>query len=73
MALTFTTDDLDRLKEAYLTGATKVKIGDREVEYRSQAQLLEAIKAVQSAIDGVSDDVDDNPSVIQSSFSKGES
>lgn len=73
MSLTFTQADLDRLKEAYLTGATKVQVGDRTIEYRSQKDLLAAIKNVQEYIDGAQTDVDDNPDIIRATFSRGES
>ena len=70
MALTFTEADLENLKQAYVTGATRVKVGDREVEYRSQKDLLEAIKIVEQSLNGISDDIDDNPTVIQAGFSR---
>lgn len=69
MALTFTQADLDALKEAYLTGALRVRIGDREIVYRNQADLEKAMETVQAYLEEVSDD--DNPSTIRASFSKG--
>ncbi len=69
MALVFTQTDLDNLKAALVSGATKVKIGDREVEYRSQKELLATIQMVQSYLDGTSTDVDDNPNVINATYS----
>ena len=71
MALVFTQSDLDALKAAYVTGALEVQIGDRRVKYRSQAELLSAMKSVQDYLDGISDDVDENPSVIKAGFSRG--
>ncbi len=68
MALVFTQTDLDNLKAALVSGATKVKVGDREVEYRKQSDLLAAIQMVQSYLEGVSDDVDDNPNVINATY-----
>lgn len=73
MALVFTQADLDALKAAYVTGALEVQMGDRRIKYRSQKELLEAMNAVQSYLEGVSSDVDDNPNVIQAGFSKGQS
>lgn len=70
--MAFTTADLDRLKAAFASGVTRVKIGDREVEYRSLSDLEKAIKAVEAELNGVSSDVADNPNVIQSTFSRGE-
>lgn len=71
MALTFTQADLDALKAAFVTGALRVKIADREVQYRSQSDLLAAIRMVEEAVSGASDDVDSNPNVIQAGFSRG--
>ncbi len=71
MALTFTQADLDRLKEAYLTGARKVQVGDRTIEYNSPKELLAAIELVSAYIDGLSDDVDDLPNIVRPTFSRG--
>ncbi len=73
MSLTFTQSDLDNLKAALVSGASKVQIGDRTVEYRSQKDLINTIKMVQDYLDGVSTDVDDNPNVIRATYKKGES
>lgn len=70
MALTFTQSDLDALKAAYLTGALEVQMGDRRIKYRSQAELLSAIQLIQSYLDGISDDVDDNPNTIQAGYAR---
>lgn len=70
MAITFTTTDLDNLKAALLTGAQEVTIGDRKIVYRSQAQLLQAIKMVQTFLDGAATE-DAQPSLIQATFKKG--
>ncbi len=72
MSLTFTTTDLDNLKAALVSGASKVQIGDRTVEYRSQKDLLAAIQMVQNYLDGVSTDVDDNPNIVRPTYSRGE-
>lgn len=68
MALTFTQADLDNLKEALVSGALRVRIGDREVMYRSQAELLKVIELVQNSLSAPS--TDDSPSIVQASFSK---
>lgn len=73
MPVTFTQDDLDALVSALKTGASKVQIGDRVVEYRSQKDLIAAIKMVQSYIDGVSTTADGSPDIIRPTYSKGES
>lgn len=70
MSLVFTQANLDDLKAALISGAMEVQIGDRRVKYRSQAELLAAIKMVQNYLDGVSTDVEDNPNVIVSSYSR---
>lgn len=71
MAITFTSADLDALKEAYLTGAKKVKIGDREIEYRDQSEILEAIRNVTAALEGGSAKTAAS-SIVQAKYSKGE-
>lgn len=73
MALVFTQNDLDNLKAALVTGASRVKIGDREIEYKSNKDIMEAIKIVQNYLDGVSTSVDSNPNIIRPTFSRGES
>lgn len=73
MALVFTQADLDNLKAALVSGTSRVQIGDRVIEYRSQKDLLAAIQMVQNYLDGVSTDVDDNPNIIRPTFSRGES
>lgn len=70
MALTFTQADLDALKAAFVTGALEVQIGDRRVKYRSQNELLAAIKMVEQAVSGVSTDLADNPNVVQAGYSR---
>lgn len=53
--LVFTQDDLDALKEALLTGAEEVQIGDRRIRFRSKAELLDLIKLVQESLEDASD------------------
>lgn len=72
MAITFTQADLDALKEAFVTGALEVQIGDRRVVYRSQKDLLAAMKMIEDAVTGVSDDIDDNPNVVQAGYSRSQ-
>jgi hypothetical protein len=71
MALTFTQSDLNALKAALVTGALEVQIGDKRVKYRSQSELLAAIKMVDEAVNGISTDVDENPNTIKAGFSRG--
>ena len=68
MALTFTESDLDNLKAALLTGALRVRIGEREVIYRSQAEILKAIKMISEYIEAQTDTT--TSSLVQSSFTK---
>lgn len=70
MALVFTQTDLENLKAALVSGASEVQIGDRVVKYRSQRDLLAAIQMVQNYLEGVSTDIDDNPNVIKSTYSR---
>lgn len=69
--MTFTSSDLDNLKAALLSGALEVTIGDRTVKYRSQADLIKAIKIVEAYLNGVPTSADDNPSVIKGSYKRG--
>jgi len=50
MALTFTLEDLENLKKSLLTGATRVRIGDREVEYRSLSEIAQLIKEIEAQL-----------------------
>lgn len=73
MAVVFTQADLDNLKAAYVSGARKVQVGNRLVEYNSPDEILKAMETVANYLAGNSTSIDDNPSVIQSTFSRGES
>ena len=66
--LGFTTEDLANLKAALVSGALIVRIGDREVRYRDQKELIQAIRMVQQELNGVPSDTS---STIQATFSKG--
>jgi hypothetical protein len=70
MAITFTQTDLDNLKEALLTGAEEVVIGDRKIRYRSQSHLLQLIKMAQESIEGVATSTT-STSLIQATYNKG--
>lgn len=45
-AIVWTTNDLAALQKAFASGALRVQIGDRLVIYRSQTELVRAIKVV---------------------------
>lgn len=73
-SITYTQTDLDNLKEALLTGAEEVVIGDREIRYRGQQHLLQLIKMVQDSINGaISSTTGTTPNLIQATFKKGQS
>lgn len=72
MAVTYTQADLDALKEALVTGASEVQIGDRRLKYRTQAELLQAMKIVQSFLAAESV-TEPSPSLIQATYKKGQS
>jgi collagenase-like PrtC family protease len=72
MAIIYTQTDLDNLKEALLTGADEVRIGDRHLRYRNQGELIKLIQVVQAAVDGIKK-LDTSPNLIQATFKKGDS
>lgn len=72
MAITFTQQDLDNLKEALLTGAEEVQIGDRRIKYRSQQHLEKLIQMVEASLSN-SATSSSSSKVIQAKFSKGQS
>lgn len=65
----FTETDLENLKAALLSGARKVQVGDRIVEYRSQSEIIAAIKMVEQYL---AENQDANSNVISASYSRGE-
>jgi hypothetical protein len=67
-ALGFTTEDLANLRAAIASGSLIVRIGDREVRYRDQTDLIKAFKMVLQDLNGVSANTANN---IQGTFSKG--
>ena len=72
MAVTYTQADLDALKEALVTGASEVQIGDRKIRYRSQVEILQAMKIVQTFL-AAEPTTTASTSLIQSTYKKGES
>lgn len=50
--MAFTQDDLDRIRTAIATGELRVRYADREVEYRSIDELIEAEKRILRALNG---------------------
>lgn len=67
----FTQSDLESLKSALVSGASRVQVGDRSIELRSKAELLELIDMVEKDLAGQnSSDATENTSVIVSRFDK---
>lgn len=54
MSLVFTETDLNNLKAALVSGALRVRIGDRDVIYRSQTEILKLIEMIQNYLQGAS-------------------
>ena len=67
--MTFSQNDLDNLKEALLSGADEVQIGDRRIKFKSKKELLELIELVENSIEGHLAKTE-NTKTIQASFSK---
>jgi hypothetical protein len=67
--MTFTTADLNNLKAALLSGATLVHIGDREVRYRSQKDILDAIKMIEDSL-ATQFTSDSSPNLVQASYKR---
>jgi hypothetical protein len=72
MGLGFTQAELTALKKAIASGATEVQFADRRVKYNSLQDMIQLAKLMQAEIEGASTDLDDNPNMIQSGFSRGE-
>ena len=47
---TFSMTDLENLKRAFASGVLRVKLQDRETEYRSIAELTKAIETVEKEL-----------------------
>ena len=69
MAVGYTLDDLAALKAALVSGAVKVRIGEREITYRSQKEIQEMIRVVQAELSPSS--TSSSPNLIKATFSKG--
>ncbi len=48
--MSYTTDDLDRLKRMRASGVLNVTEGGRRIEYRSMSELNQAIAAIEAEI-----------------------
>lgn len=70
MAIVYTQADLDALKEALVTGASEVRVGDRTIRYRSQAELQHLIREITEQLDGVAAS-DSSANLIKPTYSKG--
>lgn len=67
--ITYTQEDLDTLKEALVSGASSVTIGDRTVQFRSKKELLELIEMVKQQLDGDAAAAS-NTSIVVGGFSR---
>jgi hypothetical protein len=52
----FTQEDLDKLKSAYVLGATTVKYGDKEITYRSLKDMERIIERLEGSL-GISNNI----------------
>jgi hypothetical protein len=68
-AIGFTTTDLANAKAALASGALRVQLGDRLVIYRSQKEILELIRVIQTELNGAN--ITTTAAISQASFSKG--
>lgn len=50
--MAWTQIDIDKLKAAIATGATRVRYADRDVEYRDLAEMRETLGMMQTEVDG---------------------
>ena len=48
--MSYSTEQLDALRRALVTGERRVSFGDKTVEYRSVEELLAAIRTVEGAL-----------------------
>lgn len=48
--MSFTLDQLNKLKAAYAQGVLKVRYGDKEVTYRSVAEMKQTIQDMEKAL-----------------------
>lgn len=69
-AIGFTTKDLANLKAALASGALIVTIGDRTIKYRDQKDIIQAIRMCLQELNGTPTDT---VSLVQGTFSKGQS
>lgn len=50
--MAWTQSDIEKLKAAIAQGATKVKFADREVTYRSLAEMRETLVMIEGEVSG---------------------
>lgn len=68
--ITYTEADLEALKEALVSGASEVSIGDRRVKYKSHEEIVQAMKIVQASLDAQASKTTQNN--FPATFSKGQ-
>ncbi len=50
--MAWTATDLENLRKSYALGALRVKTGDKDVTYRSRAEMAAVIAEIESALYG---------------------
>jgi hypothetical protein len=65
--MAFTESQLEALEKAYASGALSVRIGDKQVQYRSLSELATAIAAIKKQLGQTAA----APKRIQPPFNKG--
>lgn len=69
--MTFTTEDLEPLKEALLSGALTITANGRTITFRSQADILKLIGQIEAQIfQAENPESDTNPKKIKATWSK---
>ena len=69
----FTSEDLENLKSALVSGASSVMIGNRNIMYRSKEELLELIRMVEDDLSGAteSDSIEITDTIVGGYSRKG--
>lgn len=58
MAIVFTQDDLDNLKEALVTGAMEITVQGRTIKYRSKDEIISLITMIEKQLTASSTNLD---------------
>lgn len=52
--MSYSQDDITALKSALAKGATRVKVGDEEVQFRSLSELRQLLRDMEAEVSGAS-------------------